>query len=243
MNKTIGEYIAELRRSRGLTQKELASNLGVSDKAVSRWERNESLPDLYMASDIADCFNISVDELLHRTSNNSNKKSDADEKAQLDKNEMIRLRDERAIVMMRTKYRDLQLRSRIVCAVSAIAFVTNVILSEIDREVALLCSIVVSALLVVYQVVTSLKINGYVETRRITSRKADEARTEFLEQLYRTSAVTVGVIITVFVLMLCWLHLGDWFEFAMCGAFFAAITALGCLILALIIKSILKKKK
>lgn len=243
MNKTIGEFIAELRRARGLTQKELASKLGVSDKAVSRWERNESLPDLYMAADIADFFGISADELLHRSTSVSAKKPDADEKAQLDKNEMRRLRDERAILMMRTKYKDLLIHSWLVCAVSVIAFVADVMLSDIDRDAARLFSFVVSALLVVYQVVTALKINGYVEARDAVSDKASEAKAEFGAKLYRTSAVSVGVIITVFVLMLCWLHLGDWLEFAMCGAFFAAITALGCLILALIIKCLLKKKK
>lgn len=44
--KSIGTLIAALRRANGLTQKQLADQLGVSDKAVSRWERDESLPDL-----------------------------------------------------------------------------------------------------------------------------------------------------------------------------------------------------
>ena len=39
--KTIGSFIAALRRANGLTQKELAEKLNVSDKAVSRWERDE----------------------------------------------------------------------------------------------------------------------------------------------------------------------------------------------------------
>ncbi len=244
MNKTIGEYIAELRRSRGLTQKELASILGVSDKAVSRWERDESLPDLYMAVDIADYFGISTDELLHRTSvEYSVKTSDPEQKTKLEKDDKIRLRDENAIRMLKLKYSDLRIRARIVCAVSVIAFWMGVILSDIDSDVALLFSFAISALLILYQIVTSVKVNGYIETRAAESEKINVAKTELEEKLYRTSAVSVSVIIMMFVLMLCWLHLGDWWEFFLCGTFFAAITALGCLILALIVKSVLKKRK
>ena len=62
--KSIGTLIAALRRANGLTQKQLADQLGVSDKAVSRWERDESLPDLTLLPVIADLFHITVDELL-----------------------------------------------------------------------------------------------------------------------------------------------------------------------------------
>ena len=46
--KSIGSFIAALRRANGMTQKELAERLSVSDKAVSRWERDENLPDLML---------------------------------------------------------------------------------------------------------------------------------------------------------------------------------------------------
>ena len=44
--KTIGGFIAALRRANGMTQRELAERLNVSDKTVSRWERDESAPEL-----------------------------------------------------------------------------------------------------------------------------------------------------------------------------------------------------
>ncbi len=62
--KSIGSFIAALRRAKGMTQKELAEALMVSDKAVSRWERDDSLPDLTLLPVIADIFDITVDELL-----------------------------------------------------------------------------------------------------------------------------------------------------------------------------------
>lgn len=62
--KTIGRFIAALRKANGLTQRELAEKLNVSDKAVSRWERDESAPDLMLIPVIAEIFGVSSDELL-----------------------------------------------------------------------------------------------------------------------------------------------------------------------------------
>ena len=47
-----------------MTQKELAELLNVSDKAVSRWERDESMPDILLIPVLADIFEVSCDELL-----------------------------------------------------------------------------------------------------------------------------------------------------------------------------------
>ncbi len=62
--KSIGSFIAALRRAQGLTQRELAERLGVSDKAVSRWEREETLPDLSLIPALAELFGVTADELL-----------------------------------------------------------------------------------------------------------------------------------------------------------------------------------
>lgn len=62
--QTMGSFIAALRRAAGMTQRELAERLNVSDKAVSRWERDESAPDLSLLPVIADLFGITIDELV-----------------------------------------------------------------------------------------------------------------------------------------------------------------------------------
>ena len=62
--KTIGQFIATLRKANGMTQKELAEQLNVSDKAVSRWERDESAPDLSLIPIIAEIFGVTSDEIL-----------------------------------------------------------------------------------------------------------------------------------------------------------------------------------
>lgn len=59
-----GTLISALRREHGLTQKELASLLGVSDKAVSKWERGECFPDITLIPPLATCLGVSADELL-----------------------------------------------------------------------------------------------------------------------------------------------------------------------------------
>ena len=62
--KTMGSFIAALRKAKGMTQRELAERLNVSDKAVSRWERDENAPDLSLIPVIAEIFGVTADELL-----------------------------------------------------------------------------------------------------------------------------------------------------------------------------------
>lgn len=62
--KTIGGFLAALRRTNGMTQKELGEKLGVSDKAVSRWERDECAPDLTLIPVLAEIFGVTSDEIL-----------------------------------------------------------------------------------------------------------------------------------------------------------------------------------
>jgi len=60
---TIAKNIVRLRQASGMTQAELAAKLNYSDKAVSKWERGESLPDVAVLAQIADLFQVSLDWL------------------------------------------------------------------------------------------------------------------------------------------------------------------------------------
>lgn len=62
--KTIGGFISALRKANGMTQKDLAEKLNVSDKTISRWERDEGAPDLSLIPVIAEIFDVTCDELL-----------------------------------------------------------------------------------------------------------------------------------------------------------------------------------
>lgn len=63
-NNTIGQFISALRKANGLTQQNVADRLNVSNKAVSRWERDECAPDLSLIPAIAEMFGVTCDELL-----------------------------------------------------------------------------------------------------------------------------------------------------------------------------------
>ncbi|MDE7193944.1 MAG: helix-turn-helix domain-containing protein [Oscillospiraceae bacterium] len=64
MTLYIGENLKKQRKLRELTQEQLANILGVSFQSVSKWERSEGYPDIELLPTIADCFGITVDELI-----------------------------------------------------------------------------------------------------------------------------------------------------------------------------------
>ena len=63
--KSIGETISSFRKKKGLTQNELAEKMNVTDKAVSKWERDLSCPDVNTISRLAEVLDVSVEELLN----------------------------------------------------------------------------------------------------------------------------------------------------------------------------------
>ena len=64
MKATFAANLIKLRNAASMTQLELAERLNFSDKAVSKWERAESMPDVYTVKQLADLFKVSVDDLL-----------------------------------------------------------------------------------------------------------------------------------------------------------------------------------
>lgn len=64
MNLMIGENIKRFRRNRNLTQEEVASHLGISFQAISKWERGEGYPDITMLPALAHYFQMTVDDLI-----------------------------------------------------------------------------------------------------------------------------------------------------------------------------------
>ncbi len=62
----IAKNITDLRKSHGLTQIELAEKLNYSDKAISKWERGESVPEVGVLKEIADMFGVTLDYLVQK---------------------------------------------------------------------------------------------------------------------------------------------------------------------------------
>ena len=77
MEMTLGKRIAMLRRQKGLKQDDLASALDVSPQAVSKWENDQTCPDISLLPRLAQLLNVSVDELL------SGKKEDLPQTVQI----------------------------------------------------------------------------------------------------------------------------------------------------------------
>ena len=60
----IGKFIAECRKQKKLTQMQLSEKLGITDKAISKWERGIAMPDSSLMLELCDILSISVNELL-----------------------------------------------------------------------------------------------------------------------------------------------------------------------------------
>lgn len=71
-NEKIGLFIANLRKEKDLTQKELGNKIGVTDRAVSRWERGIGCPDISLLDDLSNVLDVSILELLKGRRLNSN---------------------------------------------------------------------------------------------------------------------------------------------------------------------------
>ena len=63
--KLIGQFIKTIRKSKNITQKELAEKLNISFQAVSRWENGDALPDTLLLLDLSKCLGVSVDLILN----------------------------------------------------------------------------------------------------------------------------------------------------------------------------------
>ena len=82
-NYVTGKIIKELREKKGLTQLELANVIGVSDKAISKWETSKGLPDITLIEPLAKALNISIIELISGDYVINNNKASNIEKSKL----------------------------------------------------------------------------------------------------------------------------------------------------------------
>ena len=93
--KTIGAFLSALRKANGMTQQEVADKLNVSNKTVSKWERDEGYPEIMMLPAIAELYSVSVDEILR---GERITKSDHEERKDTKSDERIKYLIEKATV-------------------------------------------------------------------------------------------------------------------------------------------------
>ena len=96
----IGKFIAEKRKEQGLTQAQLAETLGITDRAVSKWETGKSLPDASIMLELCGLLKITVNDLLNGEVVSMEKYNAAMEKNLL---EMVKQKEEKDRQLMKTE--------------------------------------------------------------------------------------------------------------------------------------------
>lgn len=91
----IGKFIAKCRKEQNFTQEQLAEQLGVSNKSISRWETGNSMPDYSILSDLCKKLNISINELFscERLTNNKYKEKADENLLTALENSLLNLKD------------------------------------------------------------------------------------------------------------------------------------------------------
>ncbi|MBE6617856.1 MAG: helix-turn-helix transcriptional regulator [Ruminococcaceae bacterium] len=64
MKEDLAAIIKRMRKGRGITQRELAEKLGITAQAVSKWERGDACPDIFLLPALAAVFGVTTDEIL-----------------------------------------------------------------------------------------------------------------------------------------------------------------------------------
>lgn len=121
-NIKFGKFIAELRKEKNMTQKQLAEKLNLTDKAISKWERGLSFPDITILNSLAEVLEVDISEILN---GEKGKKEEIDlEKAIQDAIEQVnRTKEKRIARILKAK--------RITGIISIIIFILSVILQSV----------------------------------------------------------------------------------------------------------------
>ncbi|MBQ7378819.1 MAG: helix-turn-helix transcriptional regulator [Clostridia bacterium] len=130
MNQTLGKRIGALRREKGLKQDELAEKLGISPQAVSKWETDQTCPDISLLPQLAKLLDVSVDELL------SGKQECAPAVRMLPENERKDIRDMMLRIVIESNEGD-HVRVNLPLALVEVAIESGMNLSQVSDHDAL----------------------------------------------------------------------------------------------------------
>lgn len=166
--KSIGSFIAALRKSNGMTQKMLAERLNVSDKAVSRWERDECAPDLSLIPVIAEIFNVTADELLCGERRNPNV-TPSNPNARTEKQK------QRLLNNAYSKFRNLSLIS---LGISSAAVITAVIIEIIFQNYPV--TLLFTTIVVIASVICEITFIGNL-LNSVSEEEFDDIKTDSLK--------------------------------------------------------------
>lgn len=237
--KTIGSFIAVLRKANGMTQKELAEKLNVSDKAVSRWERSESAPDLMLIPVIAEIFGITADELL-RGERTSPKHTEQAQTAKSDK---------QLINLLNANITKLKIRSIISGGIAVIGLIAAIICNSafLRSSLGFFVSCIFYVIAGICEACFAVTAFSAVNSPDFDSGKIADHKRKILKIVSVPFAVTAIMFTATLPLLLGDVYVGingdDWLIYALiCLGILAAVSFFGSWIirLRLIKKNILK---
>lgn len=184
--KTIGSFIATLRKANGMTQKDLADRLNVSDKTISRWERNDGDPDLSVIPVIAEIFGVTCDELLRGERKSAEERSEFIEQSESTaKGEKQR---QRLLKSTLSKYRT---NTYIAMGVSAVGLVVALIcnLAALKAILGLLLGCIFFIASIVCQAVFSNRALSSVEDAELDETE----QSDFKRNVYWLAEKSIGL--------------------------------------------------
>ncbi len=232
--KTIGAFIAVLRKAAGMTQRELAERLNVSDKSVSRWERDECAPDLTLIPVMAEMFGVTSDELLR----GERRAADAPEEA----SKFIREKGSREYRnLLRTRLRRMQNLCLIPICLMLVGFFGALLIASfpISGDIAFWAAMI-------FYAVAAVLFFAFLRSARIDRGDAPDDSAWCAHQNEITRKGTWYFIwLWILFVMTPWALTGlgqteTWQTLAVCGAF-AALSAF--LIIRLILRPILLRRE
>ncbi len=230
---SIGGFIAVLRKANGMTQKELAEQLNVSDKTVSRWECGDGDPELSLIPIIAEIFGVTCDELLQGA-----RKSQSEREATADSEEPSAKSDKLIKRLLNSCFSKYKSRSYIAIGISVIGFIAALICNLVFLRAALgaLIGMIFFAASIVCQAV-------FINNAFSSVAESDIAKNDvwkFKQNVIRFAMLSIGLTVTLFGFLLPLLVIDAYMGLAfgsmmllgsICAAVFLAIYTVLCRVL------------
>lgn len=203
--KTIGGFIAALRKANGMTQKDLAERLNVSDKTVSRWERDDGSPDLATIPAIAEIFGVTCDELLR-----GERKSPAERAEVTEENETTPKGEKQRQRLLKSTLSQYQNRTYIAMGVSVVGLIAALIgnLAFLKAVLGFLMGAIFFAASIVCQAVFVNKAFLSVEDAGLDPASLSDYKRKVIDIAQKSIGLTVAFVGFTFPLILVDAYLG-----------------------------------
>ena len=161
----IGKFIAELRKEQNMTQLDLATKLGITDRAVSKWENGRGLPDISLIQPLCETLDISINELLN------GERIPAEQTLEIANQNIIGMLSDRKNETKKRK------RTTVIC----------VILTIITIVLGIVCSMIFGS-----QIAAQIRGDGYSFSAASATRKAERVTKYIYNGDYKKAAELIG---------------------------------------------------